>query len=103
MQDQTFTARMTVGERAAWCLYVSVIREFLGSTKAINYRNLVDVMLQNVQALSAKISIKLHYLFSYLDYFLENLGDVVKEQGERHVIVCYRGCVLQMMDQYNSL
>ena len=28
MQDQTFTARMTEAERAAWCLYVSVIREF---------------------------------------------------------------------------
>ena len=51
MQDQTFTARMTVAERAAWCSYVSVIREFLGDTKARNYRNLVDVMLQNFQAL----------------------------------------------------
>ena len=47
MQDQTFTARMTVAERAAWCSYVSVILEFLGSTKASNYRSLVDMMLQN--------------------------------------------------------
>ena len=48
MQDQTFTARMTVAERAAWRSYVSVIREFLGNTKARNYRNLVDVMPFNV-------------------------------------------------------
>ena len=27
--------------------------------------------------------IKLHYLFSHLDYFLANLGDVSEEQGER--------------------
>ena len=40
MQDQTFTARMTVAERAAWCSYVSVIREFLGNTKASSYWNL---------------------------------------------------------------
>ena len=33
IQDQTFTARMTVVERAAWCSYVSVIQEFLGNTK----------------------------------------------------------------------
>ena len=46
MQAQTFTARMTVAERAAWCSYVSAIREFLGNTKASNYRNLVDVMLK---------------------------------------------------------
>ena len=57
MQDKTFTARMTVAERAAWCSYISVIREFLGNTKASNYRNLVDVMLQNFQALDARMSI----------------------------------------------
>ena len=45
VQNQTFTARITVAERAAWCSFVSVIREFLGNTKASNYRNLVDVML----------------------------------------------------------
>ena len=83
MQDQTFTARMTVVERAAWCSYVSVIREFLGNTKSSNYRILVDVMLQNFQALGARMSIKLHYLFSHLDYFPGNLGDVSEEQGER--------------------
>ena len=83
MQDQTFTARMTVTERAAWCSYVSVIQEFLGNTKASNYRDLVNVMLQNFQAFGARMSIKLHYLFSHLDYFPENLGDVSKEQGER--------------------
>ena len=83
MQDQFFSARMTVAERAGWCLYVSVIGEFLGNTKASNYRNLVDVMLQNFQAFGARMSIKLHYLFSHLDYFPKNLGDVGEEQGER--------------------
>ena len=85
MQDQTFTARMTVVERANWCLYVSVIREFLGNTKASKYRNLVDAMLQNFQALNAKMSIKLQYLylFSHLDYFPENPIDIREEQGER--------------------
>ena len=45
MQDQTFTAPVTLAERAVWCSYASVIREFLGNTKASSYRNLVDVML----------------------------------------------------------
>ena len=82
-QDQTFTACMTVAERAAWCTHVSVIGEFLCNTKASNYRNLVDVVLQNFQALGARIRIKLYYLFSHLDYFPENLGNVSEEQGER--------------------
>ena len=67
MQDQTFTTRMTVAERAAWCSYVSVIQKFLGNTKASKYWNIVDVMLQNFQAFGARMSIKLHYLFSHLD------------------------------------
>ena len=60
-----------------------MIREFLRNTKTSNYRNLVDVILQNFQALSAKMSIKLHYLFSHLDYFPVNLGVVSEKQGER--------------------
>ena len=74
---------MTAVENAAWCSYVSVVREFLGNTKASNYQYLVDLMLRNFQALHARMSIKLHYLFSHLDYFPESLGDVSKEQGEQ--------------------
>ena len=83
MQDQIFTARMTVVEKAAWCSYVSVIREFLSNTKSSYYQILVDVMLQNFQALGARMSIKLHYLFSHLDYFPGNFGDASDEQEER--------------------
>ena len=43
----------------------------------------MDVMLQNFQAFGARMSIKLYYLFSHLDYFPENPGDVSEEQGER--------------------
>ena len=43
----------------------------------------MNVLLQNFQALGARISIKLQYLFGHLDYFPENLGDVCEEQGEK--------------------
>ena len=82
IQDQAFTSHMTAVESAAWCSYASVVREFLGNTKASNYRYLVDVMLRNFQALGSRMSIKLHDLFSHLDYFPENLGDVSEEQGK---------------------
>ena len=29
------------------------------------------------------MSIKVHYLHSHLDWFPENLGDIIAEQGER--------------------
>ena len=73
IQDQTFISHMTALERAAWRSYVSVVREFLGNAKASSYQHLVDLMLKNFQALGARMSIKLHYLFSHLDYFQQNL------------------------------
>ena len=60
-----------------------MIRDFLGNTKTSNYCNLVNVILQNFQALGARMRIKLDYLFSHLDYFSDNLGDASEEQGER--------------------
>ena len=47
IQDQAFTSHLTAVESAAWCSYVSVVREFQGNTKASNYRYLADVMLRN--------------------------------------------------------
>ena len=83
IQDQSFTSHMTAVESAAWCSYVSVVQEFLGSTKVSNYRYLVDVVLSNFQVLGSRMSIKLYYVYSHLDYFPENLGDVSEEQVER--------------------
>ena len=40
-------------------------------------------MLTNFQALGARMRIKIHYLFSHLGRFPENLGEVSEEQGER--------------------
>ena len=38
IQDQAFTFHMIAVESAAWCSYVSVVREFQGNTKASNYQ-----------------------------------------------------------------
>ena len=72
---------MTALESAAWCSYVSGVREFLDNTEASGNQHLVDLMPTNFQALGARMSIKLHYLFSHLHYFPVNLGDVSEEQG----------------------
>ena len=97
IQDQAFTSRMTAVKSAAWCWNVSVVQEFLSKTKASYYWYLVDVMLRNFQALGSRMSIKLHYLFSRLDYFPENLGDASKEQGER-----FHQDIKMMEDRYQG-
>ena len=53
------------------------------STKADNYIHLVNGMLEKFKRLNVHMSIKIHFLFSHLDRFPENLGAVSDEQGER--------------------
>lgn len=72
---------MTEDKKAAWHYFVAIVKGFLGSTKASNYVDLVEVMLTNFQALGSRMSIKVHYLFSHLDRFPENLGNMSEEQG----------------------
>ena len=40
-------------------------------------------MLEKFKRLNVQMSIEIHFLFSHLDRFPENLGAVSDEQGER--------------------
>ena len=70
-------------ELASWLSFVEVVQTFLGNRKADNYKDIVQKLLDNFQALGINMSIKVHFLHSHLDRFPENLGDVSDEQGER--------------------
>ena len=83
MNDPNFTASMTEKEFAAWISFTVVVKNFLGNNKANNYIQIVEDMLSKFQSLGAKMNIKIHYLFSHLDRFPENLGELSEEQGER--------------------
>ena len=41
IQDQAFTSHMTALESAAWCSYVSVVREFLDNTRVLAATNIL--------------------------------------------------------------
>ena len=41
MKDEDFVLHMNADESAAWCSYISVVKEFLGNNKADNYQELV--------------------------------------------------------------
>jgi len=83
MKDPAFVSHMIVVESAAWCSYVSVVKEFLGKKRKDCYQDIIKQMLTNFQTLGARMSIKLHYLFSHLGRFPDNLGEVSEAQGER--------------------
>ena len=60
-----------------------VTKDFLGNTKAENFVDIVNDMLEKLRKLNINMSIKIHYLFSHLETFPENLGAVSDEQGKR--------------------
>ena len=70
-------------ERDAWQSFREVVHGFLGRNKADNYEDLVEALLQSYCKLGCRMSIKMHYLHSHLDFFRSNLTDVSEEHGER--------------------
>ncbi|CAH1105336.1 unnamed protein product [Psylliodes chrysocephalus] len=70
-------------EKNAWVSFKEIIDKFLVNSKDENYENIVQNMLQHFHRLGCNMSLKMHFLFSYLNYFSENLGTDSEEQGER--------------------
>ncbi|UYV70241.1 hypothetical protein LAZ67_7002262 [Cordylochernes scorpioides] len=82
-QDGYFQNSLNEVEAAAWNSFRNVCKNFLGSVKVENYRDIVNDLLLSYKALGCNMSLKIHFLHSYLDFFLDNLGAVSDEHGER--------------------
>lgn len=76
MKDVNFEKVMTDVEKNAWQSFKNVVKGFLDNNKDVHYKILVKEMLKSFKVLGCKMSLKLHFLHSHLDYFPENLGDV---------------------------
>ena len=84
VRDQVFVQAMNDKEKqAAWLSFVDVMKNFLGNKRAGNHEDLVGNMLSAFRHLGCKMGIKVHFLFSHLNKFPDNLGAVSDEQGER--------------------
>ena len=89
MRDPEFINSMTALEKNAWLSFKSVVENFLGNNKSVDYKDKIKEMLNNYKKLGCLMSLKLHFLESHVDYFPENLGDYSEEQGERFIrILC---------------
>ena len=83
VNDPDFSISMSEIEKNAWDSLFWVIQNFLGNKKADDYVEHVEEMLSHFQRLGCNMNIKVHFLYSYLDRFPANLGDLSEEQGER--------------------
>lgn len=83
LSDPLFPESMGDIEKEAWDSFKKVVQKFLGNTKDPEYRTIVQRMLTAYKAQGCKMSLKVHFLHSHIEYFPENLGAYSEEQGER--------------------
>jgi len=83
IKDEYFDKLLQGDEKAAWDSFKFVVKIFLGNRRVQNYEELVNNLLQSYKKLGCNMSLKIHFIHSYLDFFPENFGEVSDEQGER--------------------
>ena len=83
IREPEFENSMNEVELEAWKAFVLVVKNFLGNDKARNYAVIVNNMLTAFRNLGCSMSVKMHYLFSHMDRFSENLGSMSDELWER--------------------
>lgn len=83
LSDPLFVENMNEKEKEAWSSFKNVVLKFLGNDKDPDYKNIVQCMLTAYKEQGCKMSLKVHFLHSHVDYFPKNLGAYSEEQGER--------------------
>ena len=83
LKDEDFDHTLSGTEKVAWNAFRDVAHNFLGNTKAPNYTDLVEHMINSYKNMGCNMSLKIHFLDSHLDLFPSNCGDVSDEHGER--------------------
>lgn len=83
MKDPEFDKTMNKREKEAWSNFKLLVTDFLGNRRSPEYVDIVRSLLESFRNLGARMSIKIHFLCSHLNYFPDNCGDYSEEQGER--------------------
>ena len=70
-------------ELDAWVRLKKVCTDFLGCHHSENFRDVIAEMLNTYKTLGCKMSLKVYFLDSHLDFFHKNMSNVSDEHGER--------------------
>jgi len=79
-KDQQFEAVLSDKDKAPLQFFEKVSNGFLGNLKAAYFRELVQDLVDSNEQLGCNTS---HFLFSHLDFFPLNCGDMSNEHVER--------------------
>ena len=105
IRDQAFERDITDDKQRAWNAFRDVDTSFLGYRRAFNYKYLVEELLTSYQILGCNMSVKIHFLNSHVDFFLENVDTAAMEgrsKGKWSPLMLVVYCFTLMRDTPNS-
>ena len=73
---------LTYRNLRAWEAFKSVCSGFLGNTRVPDYQACIEKWLKSYEDIGCRMSLKIHFLHSHLNFFPPNLGTVSDEHGE---------------------
>jgi len=82
MQSKHFE-ELNETERNAWLSLMRICKAFFGNHRVAKYQDVVHDLLTSYKPVGCNVSLKIHFVESHVDVFLENFGEVRDEHGER--------------------
>lgn len=89
--------QITEAELSAWQTLKSVVTNFLANHWSAEYEKEIEELLKSFHQLRVPMSVKLPFLWSHLDYFPKNCGNLSEEQGK-----CFQQDIYIMEECYQS-
>ncbi len=83
LKDGSFDESLIEYELRAGHSFKWIYGHFLGKNKSPTYRDGIQNLLDTYHKMGCRMSLKIHFLHSHLDFFPKKLGAVSDEQGER--------------------
>ena len=83
LKDLDFEKELISIELRAWKAFKWLCANFLSNKKSPLFKTGVENLLEAYKEMVCRMSIKIHFLHSHLDFFPANLGAVSDEQGEK--------------------
>ena len=83
MNDKLFEENLDPLEKEAWNQFCLVVKNFFGNCKTPSYASIIQDFLSSYKNLVARLSLKVRFLHSQLDFFAQKMGVITEKHGER--------------------
>ena len=80
-KDTDFRELLNLKELRAWEAFKSICSGFLGNTRVPDYQACIEKLLKYYEDMGCRMSLKIHFFHSRLNFFPPNLGAVSDEQN----------------------